>query len=686
MPLLLIYKTPYIPHNISKKKCGVMRIKRKLLFAASAILLACSIYGIGQALAKEPTLKLTNVELSNVSGTASVSNIDYSDGAINTAITFHQLNDSVNFTVKFQNDDIYDYLLKDIELSSNNLQNIEYSFTGVGDTFTSSNNQSITISASYITPISDLSEREVSDTASFIFVFERIENAKSPITLDDITPYVIVFAISVVGIIIAIIGKKSLKGKSCIALIVVCAALTCYTANADGDTCLTLNATIDYNLASHVSIQYDYVTNGGESTTGEDAILSYGKNIDLSPSATKTSWNFIGWNTDKDAHSALDELSANTDIILYAIYAKQPTATFEANNNTLDGATSQSCTFYNNDTSCEIDVPTIIVSAPSEVIGYTRSADDHSATNAFYSETYDLSTDETFYAQSQKQAITRTINWDANGATLTWTGEGNCVIPATYNNTEQATSCVANMPGIMTSNASYTYSGYSQDSEDTEPRMSSPNYSTGGNIEITEELNNTTWYAIYKRQFNVTLYANGTTLWSQPSSIYEGPILWNSPYTTRCTATNITKTCTVKVPYMTATAIGYSTSPNNWENLEIVGHGVEYTPTRSIVLYTQSYRPYQSRDIQWVSNGATLSSSEGVTCEFPEVHNSSTTQTCVVQPPVVTPPEGYEFVGWNTSNTTSSTNLYNKETNELTIRRRSGDEDDNYYVILRKID
>ena len=675
-----------MPHNISKKKCGVMRVKRKLLFAVYAILLACSVFGIGQALAKEQALKLTNAELGDVSGTASVSNIDYSDGAINTAITFHQLNDSVNFTVNFQNDDIYDYLLKDIELSSDNLQNIEYAFTGIGDTFASSKNKSITISATYVTSISNLSEREVSDTVSFVFVFERIESTQSPNTLDDITPYVVVFAISVVGIIIAIIGKKNLKGKSCIALIVVCAALTCCTANADGDTCLALNATIDYNLASHVVVRYDYATNGGESTAGEDAILSYGENIDLSPSATKTSWNFIGWNTDKDAHSALDELSANTDIILYAIYAKQPTATFEANNNTLDGATSQSCAFYNNDTSCEIDVPSIIVSAPNEIIGYTRSADDHSATNAFYEETYDLSTDETFYAQSQKQAITRTINWDANGATLTWTGEGNCVIPATYNNTEQATSCVANMPGIMTSNASYTYSGYSQDSEDTEPRMSSPNYSTGGSIEITEELNNTTWYAIYKRQFSVTLYANGATLWSQPSSIYEGPILWNSPYTTRCTATNITKTCTVKVPYMTSTAIGYSTSPNNWENLEIVGDGVEYTPTRSIVLYAQSFKPYQQRDIQWVSNGATLSSDEGVTCEFPEIHNSSETQSCVVHPPVVTPPEGYEFVGWNSSNTTSSSNLYNKDTNELTIRRRSGSEDDNYYVILRKID
>lgn len=663
-----------------------MRIKRKLLFAVSAILLACSVYSIGQALAKEPTLKLANVELSDVSGMANVDNIEYSDGTINSRVTFHQLNDSIVLTVNFQNDDTYDYLLKNIELSSNELQNIEYSFTGIGDTFASSTNKNVTISATYITSISDLSEREVSDTASFIFVFERIENAKSPNTLDDITPYVIVFAISVVGIIIAIIGKKSLKGKSCIALIVVCAALTCYTANADGDTRLTLNATIDYNLASHVAVRYDYATNGGESTTGEDTILSYDENIDLSPSATKTGWNFLGWNTNKDAHSALDELSANTDIILYAIYAKQPTATFEANNNTLDGATSQSCTFYNNETSCEIDVPTIIVSAPNEIIGYTKSANDHSATNAFYDETYHLSDNETFYAQSQKQAITRTINWDANGATLTWTGEGNCVIPATYNNTEQATSCVANMPGIMTSNATYTYYGYSQDPEDTEPRMSSPNYAGGGNIEITEELNNTTWYAIYKRQFSVTLHANGTTLWSQPSDPREGPILWNSPVTTRCTTTNITKTCTVKVPYMAATAIGYSTSPNNWENLEIVGHGVEYTPTRSIVLYAQSYRPYQSRDIQWVSNGATLSSSEGVTCEFPEVHNSSTTQTCIVQPPVVTPPEGYEFVGWNTSNTTSSTNLYNKETNELTIRRRSGNEGDNYYAILRKID
>ena len=447
-----------------------MEVKRKILLIVSVLLLACSIYGAGRAIAQEQTIKLTDVELGSTTGAATVKSLDYSEDTVNSEIVFHQLDDSVSFAVTFQNNDNYDYSLKDIKAISDDQPNIEYSFTGIGDTFSSSSSKSITISASYVELISNISERELSNSASFTFIFERIEGSYSPNTLDSITTHMVLFIISLAGIIIAIRGKKGLNDKSCAILIVVCAAIAGNSTTADGDTQIVLNANFNFDLASLVNISYDYSTNGGQSTTGEDLVLAYGNDVDLSPSATKSGWNFVGWNTDKDAHTALEGLSADEDITVYAIYAKPLTATFNANNNTLDGESDQSCSLYNNDESCIVDVPAILVTAPNEVIGYTKSANDHSADNAFYSETYNLSTNESFYAQSQKPEITRAIHWDANGATLERhyddpeTGnDSTCVISASYNNTEQDASCYVEMPYIDEGDAYYEYTGFSMD-------------------------------------------------------------------------------------------------------------------------------------------------------------------------------------------------------------------------------
>ena len=153
------------------------------------------------------------------------------------------------------------------------------------------------------------------------------------------------------------------------------------------------------NLASY-TVTYDATTNGG-STAKQTASTKYKSLVDLTKKAEKTGYEFVGWNTNKDATSALSsyEMPAN-DVTLYAIYSKTLTATFNYYNSKSE---IRSITIYNNATSGSITSPAAL-GTPS---GYTfRHYSTSNAANA--SKTIDansavvLTGNQTYYASYQK--------------------------------------------------------------------------------------------------------------------------------------------------------------------------------------------------------------------------------------------------------------------------------------------
>ena len=68
-------------------------------------------------------------------------------------------------------------------------------------------------------------------------------------------------------------------------------------------------------------VTYDCTTNGGGDCSTYNEYVTVGESINLSHTATKTGYEFVGWNTDKDASEGLPELAMGTkDITLYAIF------------------------------------------------------------------------------------------------------------------------------------------------------------------------------------------------------------------------------------------------------------------------------------------------------------------------------------------------------------------------------
>ena len=105
------------------------------------------------------------------------------------------------------------------------------------------------------------------------------------------------------------------------------------------------------------TVTYDYKTNGGSSTTKSTETVNYGERVDLTPTATKAGYVFVGWNTNKDATKGLSSLTMQTsNVTLYAIFKKDIIATFKYYNNETDIVSK---TIFNNVTSAEITSPNI---------------------------------------------------------------------------------------------------------------------------------------------------------------------------------------------------------------------------------------------------------------------------------------------------------------------------------------
>lgn len=171
------------------------------------------------------------------------------------------------------------------------------------------------------------------------------------------------------------------------------------------------SATIHYSESYTVTYNYSY--NGGASATKTTAAVSNGSAADLSPTATKSGWTFVGWNTDPNATTALSSYSVTHNVTLYAIYKKNLTAKFYSGANNLQS--SKTVTIYNKATSGSVTAPT-----PSSYSGWTANGwrDDTTAGSYEYDKTamITINNDKSFYAVYYR---TLTLSYDSNGGSGT---------------------------------------------------------------------------------------------------------------------------------------------------------------------------------------------------------------------------------------------------------------------------
>ncbi|MCL2785564.1 MAG: InlB B-repeat-containing protein, partial [Propionibacteriaceae bacterium] len=169
------------------------------------------------------------------------------------------------------------------------------------------------------------------------------------------------------------------------------------------------------------TLTYDAAENGG-ATTAQAAEVFNGTLASLTPTATKTGWTFLGWNTNKDATTALASYTMpSADATLYAIYSKTLTVTLKDFNQTAAATRTVPVTIYNKATSGSATLPSVNTYTGWTSRGWSTAITGNSSVTVT-SGAYTVSADSTLYGVYQR---TLTLTYDPDGGTPTpaaWTG------------------------------------------------------------------------------------------------------------------------------------------------------------------------------------------------------------------------------------------------------------------------
>ena len=243
------------------------------------------------------------------------------------------------------------------------------------------------------------------------------------------------------------------------------------------------------------TVTYNYTENGGTAATKTSASVNYGSTIDLTPTATKSGYNFVGWNTNKNGTSKLSSLTMGTsNVTLYAIYSKTITATCYYYSGTAQTSKKVSGTMYNNATSVSINLGTTSLSGYT-FRGWSISNSGSATISVAANGNATISSNTTYYA-CYSYTVTGTYKY-YNGTAYT-----SSTATATAYMNSNGTKIGGKPTAPTVSNPSgWTARGWSKETASNTSNIIMPGT-------ITE---NTTYYYSWKKTITVSYNANGGT-------------------------------------------------------------------------------------------------------------------------------------------------------------------------------
>ena len=234
------------------------------------------------------------------------------------------------------------------------------------------------------------------------------------------------------------------------------------TADTKVDVTGDLEIIPKYSKNSY-KVTYNYSLNGGTSATSSEKYVEFEDNVDLTVTATKSGYTFLGWSLENDNTSVLEELTmGSSNITLYAIYKRENSVVFNANNNvlTLDNRTvtgtnsiETSCYAYNNETNCDVTAPSISNDVTTLVIGYsdvsTKYEKQIESNQTISIDGNGYNNRAVYYAQTYNDEISYSVTYEKEESIKTIEKENDsCKINKVYNGVEQPTYCEVTLPQI----------------------------------------------------------------------------------------------------------------------------------------------------------------------------------------------------------------------------------------------
>lgn len=295
------------------------------------------------------------------------------------------------------------------------------------------------------------------------------------------------------------------------------------TVNGQFPVTVTQNITLKiYYERNKYTVTYDVAENGGNwsdnSTNPVTKDYYWGQDVDLSPAAQKTDYDFLGWNTDSTATEAITSLTMpQEDVTLYALYSGDVTAKFVDSL----GVRTVTGTRYNNTKDVVITVPDIRDYDWSNVtstntIGWNSNTDINAAEskkNEITADTITISSNVTYYAVYSAQV---TLEYDLNGADESQQPES--VTVTAYTNAYDLTNACGEKVTLAQAvkHTLEAQEGYIDSYVQTawaENSLDGKSYAPGGEYNLTQ---NTVMYALWDGEIKPITYTihfdgNGST-------------------------------------------------------------------------------------------------------------------------------------------------------------------------------
>ena len=202
--------------------------------------------------------------------------------------------------------------------------------------------------------------------------------------------------------------------------------------SATGGTQITSTSIVTGNITLYAhwevigyTVTYNYNYNGGTSASKTSALVATGSKVDLSPTASKSGYSFVGWNTNANATSGLSSYTMGSgNVTLYAIYRKSITVTLWDYTGQSQRKRQQTIYAYNRNTSASYTIPsqgtwTTYRCGNGDSLGWSTSSAATASKTHNAGSTYNFSSNTSLYALYQKYTAIYLNTWHGNVQTVT---------------------------------------------------------------------------------------------------------------------------------------------------------------------------------------------------------------------------------------------------------------------------
>lgn len=220
-----------------------------------SLLLIFSIFSTINVLAEEVIFKITNIGVKEKSSGVKVNNVSLSGNTVTNDVVFTNKDDYIKYNITIKNSSDKDYIIKTIS-DDNDSNNLEYTYDDLSNVKLSSGEEkTFVLQIKYLNDISGLT---ITDKAVNLTLTYEKEDGKvvtqklvNPKTGDDIYKYIIMGAISLIGLGITLSSKKRLS-KSLMVMGIASTLIIPFGVKANSNSfIIKFNNTIknaDYNV------------------------------------------------------------------------------------------------------------------------------------------------------------------------------------------------------------------------------------------------------------------------------------------------------------------------------------------------------------------------------------------------------------------------------------------------------